>query len=108
MPTVDKFKRMGEELLRYGGNSSQTATTMQEMQDYMVLQANTVGNLTDSLLWQPETSYTKGAVVHSPNIPAGYIAEAQSETGQTGSNEPGWAVNYSEYTDGTVVWVLKK
>lgn len=106
--TVEKFNGMGEELLRYGGNSSQTATTMQQMQDFMVLQANTVKNLTDGLLWQPETSYERGTVVHSPNIPAGYIAEAQSEAGQTGSNEPGWDINYSEYTDGTVTWTLKK
>lgn len=108
MPTVDKFKRMGEELLRYGGNSSQTATTMQEMQDYMVLQANTLMNLVECLLWQPEQSYTKGAVVYSPNMPAGYVAEAQSDAGQTGANEPGWDVNYDEYTDGTVMWTLKK
>ena len=98
---------MGENLLVYGDDSTKTPTTMQQMQEFMVQEAETVGDLVDGLLWQPNTTYKTGTVIHSANLPAGYIAEAVTQ-GQTGNNEPTWIESVERYSDGTVSWKLIK
>lgn len=107
MAEIKKYSTMGDELMVYGGNSSQTATTMQQMMSFMKQEADTVGNIVDGFLWQPNTQYEKGAIVHSANIPAGYLAQCTSE-GQSGNNEPLWNEQDKTYSDGTLHWILKE
>lgn len=103
MSTVEKFTRMGDSLLVYAGTTGKTATTMQQMQAHMKKESNTVGNITESILWQPSTTYAVGKLVFSPNMPSGYVAECTT-AGQSGSTEPSWSSSYTSFTDGTAKW----
>ena len=60
-------------------------------------------------LYGVATRIINQAVKNNPEkFPTGYVAECQSESGQTGTNEPAWDVNYEEYTDGTITWKMRK
>lgn len=103
MGLISKFIKMGESLLVFAGTTGKQATTMQQMQAHMKQESDTVGHITESILWQPSTTYAVGKLIISPNMPAGYIAECTT-AGQSGSTEPAWSGNYTSFTDGTVKW----
>lgn len=102
---------MTNDLLIYAtdedGNANPNATTSQQIQDYMVQNGDTVKNLVDNGLWQPNTDYAVNAVLRSPNMPANTCAIVTT-AGQTGSIEPVWTnASNGEVTDGTVKYTLK-
>lgn len=106
MAEIKKYSRMTEDLMVYGGDTTKTPTTMQNMMAFMKQEADSVGDLIDGLLWQPNTPYELKAVIHSPNLPAGRVAVCTS-AGQSGNNEPAWNENVKSYSDGTLSWELK-
>jgi hypothetical protein len=79
-------------------------TTAAQAQDYFKNQAELVKAIVDSGYWQPETSYTAGAIVLSPSMPAG--AEAICVTaGKSSTSEPSWgAIGGANVSDGTCFW----
>lgn len=108
---VKKYSAMTDDLLIYAtdedGNANPNATTSQQIQDYMVQNGNTVKNLVDNGLWQPNTDYAEGVVVKSPNMPVN-IQAIVITAGQTGAIEPLWEnASNGEVTDGTVKFALK-
>lgn len=108
---VKKYSAMTESLLIYAtdeeGNNNPNATTSQQMQDYMVQNGDTLKNLVDAFLWQPETEYAVGVVVRSPNMTVGTQAVCVT-AGTSGTVEPVWEDETEQNTtDGTVVWVMK-
>lgn len=80
-------------------------TTFANMHDYMKNQNNIVMNLAKGL-WQPNTAYVVGAVIHSPSLPAGCKATCTT-AGTTGSTEPKWTAYGTTMTDGTVKWAVE-
>lgn len=96
---------MTEDLMVYGSDTTRTPTTMQDMMVFMKQQADSVGDLVDSLLWQPNKTYEAKQIVYSPNIPAGYVAICKQQ-GQSGANEPLWTVGVKSYSDGTCKWEI--
>lgn len=107
MGLISKFIKMGENLLVFAGTTGKQATTMQQMQAHMKQESETVGHLTDSVLWQPSTTYSVGKIVISPNMHGGYVAICIAE-GQSGQNEPEWDTTATTYSDGTVRWEYQK
>ncbi len=106
MAEIKKYSRMTEDLLVYGGDTTKTPTSMQMMMDFMIQEADSVGDLVDAILWQPSKTYSVKEVVHSSNMPKGYVAECK-QAGQSGNNEPQWNASTKSYSDGTVKWELK-
>lgn len=80
-------------------------TTFANMHDYMKNQNNIVMNLAKGL-WQPNTAYVVGDVVHSPSLPAGCKATCTT-AGTTGSTEPKWTAYGTTVTDGGAKWKME-
>lgn len=66
-----------------------------------------LGALVATFLWQPKTNVVAGKIIVSPNMPEGMEAVALTG-GITGTNEPSWTSNVTEYQDSGVRWKLKK
>lgn len=80
-------------------------TTDAEMQDFLNNQ-NVIMQALGNLLWQPQTEYPAGAVVHSPNMSAGLIAVC-IKTGVSGTSEPDWTAKGTAVTDSCVTWEMR-
>lgn len=80
-------------------------TTDAEMQDFLGNQ-NTVLQALGNLLWQPQTEYQAGAVVHSPSMAAGLMAVC-IKTGVSGTAEPSWTARGTAVTDNYVTWEMR-
>ncbi len=56
-------------------------------------------------LWQPDTDYTVGMVVCSPNMKGNTVARVTT-AGHSSAAEPAWTSAGNSVTDGTVVWLM--
>lgn len=81
-------------------------TTWDDMYRFFGNQGEVTSALVKSLLYQPDTIYSIGAIVYSPNLPAGTIAKCTA-AGTTGSAEPVWPAVGSAVNDGTVRWLVE-
>lgn len=81
-------------------------TTWDDMYRFFGNQGEVTSALVKSLLYQPGTIYSIGAIVYSPNLPAGTIAKCTA-AGTTGSTEPVWPAVGSAVNDGTVRWLVE-
>lgn len=70
-------------------STSANPTTWDDMYRFFGNQGEITAALVKSLLYQPDTAYSIGAIVYSPNLPAGTIAKC-TVAGTTGSTEPVW------------------
>ena len=77
-------------------------TTYANMYDFMKNQNNIVMNLAQGL-WQPSTSYAVGAIIRSPNLPAGCVATCTT-AGNSGTTEPKWTAYGTTVSDGACKW----
>lgn len=77
-------------------------TTFANMYDFLKNQNNVVMNLAKGL-WQPATAYTVGAIIRSPNLPAGCVATCTT-AGTSGTTEPKWTAYGTTVTDGSCKW----
>lgn len=77
-------------------------TTFANMYDFMKNQNNVVMNLARGI-WQPSTSYVVGAIIRSPNLPAGCVATCTT-AGTSGTTEPKWIALGMTVTDGSCKW----
>lgn len=82
-------------------STSANPTTWDDMYRFFGNQGEVTSALVKSLLYQPGTIYSIGAIVYSPNLPAGTIAKCTA-AGTTGSTEPVWPAVGSAVNDGTV------
>lgn len=80
-------------------------TTFANMYDFMKNQNNIVMNLAKGL-WQPNTDYVVGDVVHSPSLPAGCKATC-TKAGTSGDAEPKWTAYSTTVTDGGAKWKME-
>lgn len=85
---------------------SANPTTWDDMYRFFGNQGEITAALVKSLLYQPDTAYSIGAIVYSPNLPAGTIAKC-TVAGTTGSAEPVWPAVDSAVNDGTVRWLVE-
>lgn len=77
-------------------------TTYANMYDFMKNQNNVVMNLAKGI-WQPSTSYAVGAIIRSPNLPAGCVATCTT-AGTSGTTEPKWTAYGTTVADGACKW----
>lgn len=87
-------------------STSANPTTWDDMYRFFGNQGEITAALVKSLLYQPDTAYSIGAIVYSPNLPAGTIAKC-TIAGTTGSTEPAWTAAGSAVNDGTVRWLVE-
>lgn len=87
-------------------STSANPTTWNDMYRFFGNQGEITAALVKSLLYQPDTAYSIGAIVYSPNLPAGTIAKC-TVAGTTGSTEPVWPAAGSAVNDGTVRWLVE-
>ena len=87
-------------------STSANPTTWDDMYRFFGNQGEITAALVKSLLYQPDTAYSMGAIVYSPNLPAGTIANC-TVAGTTGSVEPAWPATGSAVNDGTVRWLVE-
>lgn len=87
-------------------STSANPTTWDDMYRFFGNQGEITAALAKSLLYQPDTAYSIGAIVYSPNLPAGTIAKC-TVAGTTGSTEPVWPAAGSAVNDGTVMWLVE-
>lgn len=87
-------------------STSANPTTWDDMYRFFGNQGEITAALVKSLLYQPNTAYSSGAIVYSPNLPAGTIAKC-TVAGTTGSTEPAWTAADSAVNDGTVRWLVE-
>lgn len=87
-------------------STSANPTTWDDMYRFFGNQGEVTAALVKSLLYQPGTIYSIGAIVYSPNLPAGTIAKCTA-AGTTGSVEPAWPAVGSAVNDGTVRWLVE-
>lgn len=87
-------------------STSANPTTWDDMYRFFGNQGEITAALVKSLLYQPDTAYSIGAIVYSPNLPAGTIAKC-TLAGTTGSTEPAWPAAGSAVNDGTVRWLVE-
>ena len=87
-------------------STSANPTTWDDMYRFFGNQGEITAALVKSLLYQPDTAYSSGAIVYSPSLPAGTIAKC-TLAGTTGSTEPAWPEAGSAVNDGTVRWLVE-
>lgn len=87
-------------------STSANPTTWDDMYRFFGNQGEITAALVKSLLYQPSTAYSIGAIVYSPNLPAGTIAKC-TNAGTTGSTEPAWLAVGSAVYDGTARWIVE-
>ena len=87
-------------------STSANPTTWDDMYRFFGNQGEITAALVKSLLYQPSTAYSIGAIVYSPNLPAGTIAKC-TVAGTTGSTEPVWPAVGFAVNDGTVRWLVE-
>lgn len=100
MSTIPKLIKDTEKYFQYEGSAN--PTTQDELQAYMKNEHSVVECLTDAL-WQPETVYTIGHIVKSPNMPKGFQAVCLVN-GTSSSNEPDWGSGATDINDGSTKW----
>lgn len=87
-------------------STSANPTTWDDMYRFFGNQGEITAALVKSLLYQPDTAYSIGAIVYSPNLPAGTIAKC-TLAGTTGPTEPAWPAAGFAVNDGTVRWLVE-
>lgn len=86
--------------------SEENPTTNADFINYASNQNKLVGALTKTLLWQPNTNFVAGKIIISPSMPEGMEAVALTG-GVTGTSEPAWVSDTTEYQDSGVKWQLR-
>ena len=89
-------------------STDENPTAQQDYQEAVKNWVNTIINLVDCTLWQPDTEYSVGNVLRTPSLPY-HLQLICITAGTTGSAEP----DYTDIeagdtvTDGTVVWSVQ-
>lgn len=86
--------------------SDANPTTESQYQDMVRNWGETFQNLLGAIaIWQPETAYTEGAVILSPNMDSSLVAVV-TQAGTTGLTEPQWDAIDTTVLDGTIKYVM--
>lgn len=80
-------------------------TTEQQFQEWLKNQNHVLGDVVKSTIWQPNTPYTGGQVIGSPNMTPNVVAKVTTG-GITASSEPVWGDVGESLNDGTVSYIL--
>lgn len=80
-------------------------TTEQQFQEWLKNQNHVLGDVVKSTIWQPNTSYTEGQIIGSPNMTPNVVAKVTTG-GITSSSEPVWGDVGESLNDGTVSYIL--
>ena len=99
--TIEKCKDFVKDGYGTWGDTSKP-TTYANMYDFMKNQNNVTLALAKGL-WQPSTSYTVGAIIRSPSLPAGCVATCTT-AGTSGTTEPKWTAYGTTVSDGACKW----
>lgn len=85
--------------------ADENPTTDAQMQVYMSNQNELVKQIAN-IVWQPQTSYVAGQIIHSNSMPAGIFAVVTT-AGQSGTTEPTWKTT-GTVSDSGVTWTMIK
>lgn len=80
-------------------------TTEQQFQEWLKNQNHVLGDVVKSTIWQPNTSYSDGQIIGSPNMTPNVVAKVTTG-GITASTEPAWGDVGESLNDGTVSYIL--
>lgn len=80
-------------------------TTEQQFQEWLKNQNNVLSDVVKSTIWQPNTSYSDGQIIGSPNMTPNVVAKVTTG-GITASTEPAWGDVGESLNDGTVSYIL--
>lgn len=105
MTDVKKLQTLDGMLDYPDPNDASKGTTEQQFQEYLKNHYAVMYSLVSMSLWQPGTTYIKGQVVLSPNMPANTIARVTT-AGTSGAAEPVWGAVGSTISDGTAAYIM--
>lgn len=91
-----------EQYLKWAGADG---TTQQQYQEFVRNMYSTLSDVVKITMWQPNTSYSEGAVLVSPDMQVNTLARV-AVAGTTGTVIPTWGVAGSTVVDGTVKWTM--
>ena len=100
IPAIKNFQN-------YNKYKTESGYTKQgELQQYMQNQNDCLTALTDTMLWQPETTYEVNKIIVSPSMPTGVRARVTT-AGKTGDTEPTWTAAGTTVSNGTVTFIME-
>ena len=100
IPAIKNFQN-------YNKYKTESGYTKQgELQQYMQNQNDCLTALTDTMLWQPETTYEVNKIIVSPSMPTGVRARVTT-AGKTGDTEPTWTAAETTVSNGTVIFIME-
>ena len=100
IPAIKNFQN-------YNKYKTESGYTKQgELQQYMQNQNDCLTALTDTMLWQPETTYEVNKIIVSPYMPTGVRARVTT-AGKTGDTEPTWTAAGTTVSNGTVTFIME-
>lgn len=100
IPAIKNFQN-------YNKYKTESGYTKQgELQQYMQNQNDCLTALTDTMLWQPETTYEVNKIIVSPSMPTGVRARVTA-AGKTGDTEPTWTTSGTTVSNGTVTFTME-
>lgn len=100
IPAIKNFQN-------YNKYKTESGYTKQgELQQYMQNQNDCLTALTDTMLWQPETTYEVNKIIVSPSMPAGVRARVTA-AGKTGDTEPTWTTSGTTVSNGTATFTME-
>lgn len=91
-----------EQYLKWAGADG---TTQQQYQEFVRNMYGTLSDVVKITMWQPNTSYSAGAVLVSPDMPENTLARVVV-AGTTGDVIPTWGAAGDTIADGTVKWKM--
>lgn len=91
-----------EQYLKWAGADG---TTQQQYQEFVRNMYSTLSDVVKITMWQPNTSYSEGAVLVSPDMQVNTLARV-AVAGTTGTVIPTWGLAGSTVVDGTVKWTM--
>ena len=100
IPAIKNFQN-------YNKYKTESGYTKQgELQQYMQNQNDCLTALTDTMLWQPETTYEVNKIIVSPSMPTGVRARVTA-AGKTGDTEPTWTTSGTTVSNGTATFTME-
>lgn len=105
MAEIEKLQSLQGMLDYPDAENPDKGTTEQQYQEFVRNHHKILSDLVATNLWQPETKYTIGQIVTSPNMVANTVAKV-IRAGTTSSGEPAWSGAGNTLADGTVTYSI--
>ena len=105
MAEIEKLQSLQGMLDYPDAENPDKGTTEQQYQEFVRNHHKILSDLVATNLWQPETKYTIGQIVTSPNMVANTVAKV-IRAGTTSAGEPVWSGAGNTLADGTVTYSI--